>query len=167
MGENRRLRTHTEDARPWLAASDDHFDVIGVDAYRQPYIPFYLTTKEFFEVVRDHLSPRGSVIINVGHPASSDALEKTLTATLRSVFGHVARAPVQDTNTLLMASRAPLSARAVADAQVSPDLRSLASSTAAVVEPPLRGGAVYTDDRAPVEWLVDASILDYAANGGR
>jgi spermidine synthase len=166
MGENRRLRTFAADARPWLAASDDRYDVIGVDAYRQPYIPFYLTTKEFFAVVRDHLSPRGSVIINVGHPEGSDALEKTLAATLRSVFPHVARDPIEPTNTLLMASRVPLSARAVASAPVAPSLRVLASTAAGSVAPPLRGGAVYTDDKAPVEWLVDASILDYAANGG-
>jgi spermidine synthase len=166
MGENRRLRIHTADARPWLAGSSGRYDVIGVDAYRQPYIPFYLTTKEFFAEVRDHLTPRGLVIINVGHPEGSDALEKTLTATLREVFGHVARAPVQDTNTLLMASRAPLSPAAVSAAAVPSPLRGLAASTAAQMAPPLRGGTVYTDDKAPVEWLVDASILEYAADGG-
>jgi hypothetical protein len=26
----------------------------------------------------------------------------------------------------------------------------------------LDGGSVYTDDKAPVEWLVDKSLLDYA-----
>jgi hypothetical protein len=26
----------------------------------------------------------------------------------------------------------------------------------------LEGGSVYTDDKAPVEWLVDKSLLDYA-----
>jgi hypothetical protein len=26
------------------------------------------------------------------------------------------------------------------------------------------GGTVYTDDRAPVEWLIDRSILGYAAS---
>jgi hypothetical protein len=32
------------------------------------------------------------------------------------------------------------------------------------VDPPLNGGEVYTDDRAPVEWLIDKSIVDYAAS---
>jgi hypothetical protein len=32
------------------------------------------------------------------------------------------------------------------------------------VGPRLDGGAVYTDDRAPVEWLIDRSILGYAAD---
>jgi hypothetical protein len=28
---------------------------------------------------------------------------------------------------------------------------------------PLQGGDVYTDDKAPVEWLIDKSIVDYAS----
>ena len=32
--------------------------------------------------------------------------------------------------------------------------------------PPLKGGTVYTDDHAPVEWLIDESIISYAAGGG-
>ena len=31
--------------------------------------------------------------------------------------------------------------------------------------PRLPGGTVYTDDKAPVEWLVDKSIVEYAADG--
>ncbi len=42
---NARMRTFTEDARPFLARSDLRYDAIMVDVYRQPYIPFYLTTK--------------------------------------------------------------------------------------------------------------------------
>ena len=33
------------------------------------------------------------------------------------------------------------------------------------LEGPLEGGTVYTDDKAPVEWLVDKSLLDYASGG--
>ena len=43
-----------------------------------------------------------------------------------------------------------------------------AAATIATVEAPrarpaAAGGEVYTDDRAPVEWLIDRSILGYAA----
>ena len=58
------LHTHTADARPWLYATTRKYDVIMVDAYRQPYIPFYLTTPEFFALVRDRLEPGGLVILN-------------------------------------------------------------------------------------------------------
>ncbi len=75
------------------AARTRRYDVIFVDAYRQPYIPFYLATKEFFELVRDRLAPGGVVIINVGHPEDQDELEKVLTATMGEVFPHVAARP--------------------------------------------------------------------------
>jgi predicted membrane-bound spermidine synthase len=40
--DNLRLEVFHEDARPWLEDSGGGYDVIMVDAYRQPYIPFYL-----------------------------------------------------------------------------------------------------------------------------
>ena len=51
------LREFAEDARPFLRQTDERYDSIFVDAYRQPYIPFYLTTREFFELVRERLNP--------------------------------------------------------------------------------------------------------------
>ena len=36
-----------------------------IDAYRQPYVPFYLATQEFFRLVRDRLAPGGAVALNV------------------------------------------------------------------------------------------------------
>ena len=51
------LRELAEDARPFLRRTDERYDSIFVDAYRQPYIPFYLTTREFFALVRDRLRP--------------------------------------------------------------------------------------------------------------
>jgi predicted membrane-bound spermidine synthase len=43
--DNPRLHLHHDDARPFLRRSDGAYDVISVDAYRQPYIPFYLATR--------------------------------------------------------------------------------------------------------------------------
>ena len=80
------LHLYTADARPWLAASTARYDAIFLDAYRQPYIPFYLLTREFFQNVRAHLRPGGVMIVNVGHVPGSDALERVVTATLRAVF---------------------------------------------------------------------------------
>ena len=51
------LRLHTDDARPYLRKTDERYDFIFLDTYRQPYIPFYLATKEFFELARDRLAP--------------------------------------------------------------------------------------------------------------
>jgi hypothetical protein len=102
--------------------------------------------------------------INVGHPEGSDRLEKVLSATAGAVFAHVARDPMEPTNTILLASDAPLGPGELARAagRLPGDLQPLAVSAATRLRPPLRGGEVYTDDRAPVEWLVDESLVHYA-----
>ncbi len=164
-----RLHTHTADARPWLRRTKERFDLVYVDAYRQPYIPFYLATREFFELVEDRLNPGGAVLVNVGHPEESAELEKVMSATMGAVFRHVARDPAQDVNTQLVASDVPVDAgrlRRAARSLPAP-LRPVAAQTAARLAPALRGGAVWTDDRAPVEWLIDASIVQVAAEGHR
>jgi spermidine synthase len=164
---NPRLHLYHEDARPFLRRIDAAYDVISVDAYRQPYIPFYLATVEFFESVRDHLRRGGVLIVNAGHPEGQDDLEKVLTATIAEVFPHVLRDPIEDTNTLIVASESPLSAARLREAAPSlpAALRGTALAAAARLGPPLDGGEVYTDDKAPVEWLIDKSIVDYAAGG--
>ena len=162
---NPRLHLYHEDARPFLRRIDARYDVISVDAYRQPYIPFYLTTEEFFETVRDRLARGGVLIVNVGHPEGQDELEKVLTATIGEVFPNVMRDPIEDTNTLLVASEAPMSALRLETAvpRLPDALQGTAVAAARRLRPALRGGDVYTDDRAPVEWLIDKSIVDYAS----
>jgi spermidine synthase len=163
---NPNLEVFHEDARPWLEDSEGSYDVIMVDAYRQPYIPFYLATREFFELARDRLAPGGVVIVNAGHPEGNDDLEKVLAATMAEVFPTVLRDPIEDTNTLLIGSEAPGSAQRLAEAvpRLPPDLRVIAARESAKVEQRLPGGDVYTDDVAPVEWLIDRSILGYAGD---
>jgi spermidine synthase len=164
-----RLRTHTADARPFLRRTDERYDAIVVDAYRQPYIPFYLATKEFFTLARERLRPGGVVLINVGHPRRSSRLERVLGATMASVFPTVLRDPSQDTNTMLLGSSGAASARRLAHGVpgLPGQLRAIAQATAARLAPRLPGGRVYTDDVAPVEWLVDTSIVQVAAEGER
>ena len=160
------LHTHTDDARPWLRRSDGDYDVIVVDAYRQPYIPFYLATREFFELVRDRLAPGGVVVVNVGHPDGNDDLEKAISATMADVFPTVIRDPLEDSNTLVLGSEASASRERLigAIATLPDDLGNLAAIEAQRIGPMLTGGPVYTDDKAPVEWLIDRSIIGYAGD---
>ena len=164
---NPNLTTFAEDARPWLRRVDGDYDLILVDAYRQPYIPFYLATKEFFELARNRLAPGGAVIVNAGHPEGNDDLETVLGSTMAEVFGTVIRDPKEDTNTLLLGSDAPASGAKLAAAisDLPPDLHTIAAVEADAIGPRLPGDEVYTDDKAPVEWLIDRSILGYAGEG--
>ncbi len=161
---NPRMEVYSEDARPWLERVEGAYDSIMVDAYRQPYIPFYLATREFFELARDRLAPGGTVIVNVGHPEGSEELERVLGATMAAAFPRVLRDPIESTNTLLVGGGPGLSVVALGRraARLPAPLRPLAREAAASLEPRLEGGEVYTDDRAPVEWLVDSSLLEYA-----
>jgi hypothetical protein len=78
----------------------------------------------------------------------------------------VTRDRVSDGNSLVIASNRPLSGQRIVDAasrnELSPDLDGLGVTVGGRLAPALRGGSVYTDDRAPVEWLTDLSILRYA-----
>jgi len=153
-----RMSLVTADARPFLRTTSARFDAILVDAYRQPYIPFYLTTREFFAEARARLTPTGTVAVNVGHPRGSDDLERVLTATLRSEFGFVLRDPVRPTNTILIAGLQRPRASVAAPSGLARTIQAMRQRLA----PGLSGGAVFTDDRAPVEWLIDGSLARYA-----
>jgi spermidine synthase len=163
--DNPNLRTFDEDARPFLRRATARYDLIGIDAYRQPYIPFYLATREFFALARSRLAPGGAVMVNVGHPQGQDDLEEVLSATMRAAFPHVARFPIAPENTLLIASASDLSPRRLAAARrfLPAPLHPQLAEAVARFGPPLPGGRAYTDDRAPVEWLIDSSIVRYAA----
>jgi len=166
MGSNENLTVHDEDARPWLRRSEGGYDVIMVDAYRQPYIPFYLATREFFELASERLAPGGVVIVNAGHPEGNDDLEKVLSATMAETFSSVLRDPIEPTNTLLIGAMAPASSANLQRAaeEFPPELRAVAQLEVTRIAQRLPGGAVYTDDKAPVEWLIDRSILGYAGD---
>jgi spermidine synthase len=166
LGSNPNLTVHNEDARPWLRRADSGYQLIVVDSYRQPYVPFYLATREFFDLVSERLAPGGVVVVNVGHPEGNDDLETVISRTMSAVFPNVLRDPFDDSNTLLVAGEGAASAGRLRAAIKRPPsgLRQLAEAEATRVGPRLPGGSVYTDDRAPVEWLVDRSILGYAAD---
>src|SRR5215217_5076912 len=157
------------DGRYALRTSDAAFDLIGVDAYRQPYIPFQLTSREFFQDVSAHLRPGGVTVVNAGRTRTDFRLVDALGATMRDVFPYVVAIDVDRyTNTILVGSLSPLSADALIEnverrPETSP-LRvvagwSLGSGNIRAIEP---GGAVFTDDRAPVERVIDQMIFDAA-----
>ena len=119
------LRLIADDARPFLRRTSRRYEAIFVDAYRQPYIPFYLTTVEFFRLARSRLAPGGLVIVNAGHPEGSDELERVLAAGVARAMPHVSRHPITTFNTLLVAGHTPPSGERVraAAARVAAELR--------------------------------------------
>ena len=87
---------------------------------------------------------------------------------MASVFPTVLRDPSQRVNTLLLGTNGSASAQRLRGnaATLPAELQPLALEAAGRVAPRLRGGRVYTDDVAPVEWLIDSSIVQFAAGDG-
>jgi hypothetical protein len=77
------------------------------------------------------------------------------------------RDPLEPTNTLLVGAEGPVTRDNLiaASSRLHSELRPIALQTAERLEDGLTGGDVYTDDKAPVEWLIDKSIVEYAAGG--
>jgi hypothetical protein len=84
---------------------------------------------------------------------------------MSEAFPTVLRDPIEPTNTLLVGSEAPASAARLRDTipELPRELQPVAVEQMMRIGPRLDGGEVYTDDRAPVEWLIDRSILGYAS----
>jgi spermidine synthase len=166
LRDNPRLTVHDADARPFLRRTDTKYDLIVVDAYHQPYVPFYLATREFFRLVRRHLAPGGIVALNVATVPDDRSLEKNLAGTLATEFESVHVWPVLRFNHLVIGFTN----------RTQRGLRSYDARIEALVELLVDGGLSppvvplahpWTDDRAPVEWVTDRMILSYAAEGGR
>jgi len=168
LGDNPRLHVITADGRPYLAGTDKRYDIIAIDAYHQPYIPFYLATQEFFRLVRDHLTPGGVVAANVAAVPGDERLSDALGSTMLSEFPSVWRWRALHFNQLVLAFRRPLT-EAELDrrvAGISPAAASLAPAFRARLSPMSQTQDPLTDDRAPVEWLTDKMILGYVVHGG-
>lgn len=159
------LTVTTADARPFLAhAGDRVWDMIVVDTYRQPYIPFYLTTQEFFTAVRDRLAPGGILAINVSRTPEDTRIEDHLARTLHEVFGYVGRYPTGAYNDVLVAAAVAPSATGAGRIEVDADIAGIVRSFADGLRPVPLDQALrpLTDDRAPVEWMTDLMIFGQA-----
>jgi spermidine synthase len=169
MAENPRLTVHDADARPFLRSTDERYDLIVVDAYRQPYVPFYLATREFFRLVRDHLRPGGVVALNVAAVPDDKRLVEAVGGTLAADFQQVLEWPALRFNTIVVGLTRPLSAKQLRGrlALGPPELASLRALLARDARPVAVASRPWTDDRAPVEWLTDRMIVSYAAEGGK
>jgi predicted membrane-bound spermidine synthase len=158
-----------QDGRYFLTNSPKKYDVIAIDAYRPPYIPFQLTTREFFAQCKDHLTDNGVVAINVGRTVTDWSLVQVLASTLKSEFPNVYTVdlaqPGQDLiNVLVVATKQPTSVgNMAANAQLltNPILQQVAAASIPRAAEFTNPTMVFTDDKAPVEQVVHGLILSF------
>jgi predicted membrane-bound spermidine synthase len=161
------LHVSIQDGRTFMATTHEKYDLVAIDAFEQPYIPFQLTTREFFTQIRDHLSSTGVVALNTGHTTHDYRLVQAFVNTMSQVFPSVYVFNVPDTfNTEVMATMQPTSIATLRAnlARFAPEstMGQVASEVLPVVaQGHPDGGIVFTDDRAPIEQITDQLLLNY------
>jgi spermidine synthase len=166
------LESIAQDGRYSLNQLDESFDVIAIDAYRPPYIPWHLTTVEFFTEVRAHLTDEGVVAINVGRTTEDRRLVDALSNILMKVYPSVYAIDVpRSFNTILFATKQSTSAENLSEnlanlpADANTLLRDVLSESLNSLVPVNPSDVVFTDDRAAVETLVDSLVLNFLFSG--
>lgn len=168
------LNVIVQDGRWALARSDRRYSVIGVDAYRLPYIPWNLTTREFFEEARAHLTKDGVLVINVGRTFDDRRLIEAMVGTLQAVFPSVHVVDVEGTfNSILYATVQPSTPENLAvnlaymDENTPALLREAAQRALDNLQPTPASSVVFTDDVAPVEQLTNSIVLRFILSGSQ
>ena len=162
----------TYDGRAYLAAIEDKYDVIMVDAYQDITIPFQMSSVEFFSMVKEHLAPGGVMVVNMNMYSEEDGGDATINTylgdTIASVFDNVVTVKVPGTtNRELFATDSSdflnrLSSNAAMEENET--LRTMMQKVIDSNVPYVSTGHTMTDDKAPVELLgmrqIDLIIKD-------
>lgn len=163
------LDVYVVDARWGLNHSQVEYDIISIDAYRPPYIPWHLTTREFFEETYEKLSPSGALVINVARILDDRRLVDALYTTIEAVYPSVYIMDIPNTlNSIIFATRQSTQQDnliknyiALSEENESSSLLLTSLETAILNLQPLpQKTTLFTDDHSPVEWITNAMILD-------
>jgi spermidine synthase len=160
------LNVIVQDGRYYLQTTAQKYDIIGMDAYQQPYIPFQLTTTEFFQEVRSHLTPTGAVVINIGRTSSDFRLVNAMAQNMKTIFPNVYMIDSERfSNTLVIGTNAPTS---LGNFQTNTRLLTnltlqnvaYASLYSGHMREEKQAHVYFTDDRAPIEQMIDMVIFN-------
>ncbi len=168
------LIVHIGDGRWNLSQSLYKYDIIAVDAYRPPYIPPHMTTVEFYQICFDHLTDTGVLAINVGSVPGDRRLINGLATTMATIFPSIHIMDIPGTlNTMIFATKQPTTANNFATnlylfsqrTDIHPLLLTAMQTTFANMKPGYETTQVFTDDRAPIEWIVNDMVIRFALSG--
>ena len=164
-----KVNIFVEDARWGITHNENLYDAISIDAYTPPYIPWHMTTREFFAQVAAHLTSDGVMVINVARIFEDRELLNTLHATIASVFTDTYIVDLPGTlNSMIFATKAPTNPENLLDNYIrlsagvgTPQLLlSTIETTYLNLQPQPESGLILTDDKAPIEWITNAMIIN-------
>lgn len=168
------LNVIIQDGRWGLNSSGKKYDVISVDAYRPPYIPWHMTTVEFFQIVYDHLTPNGVLVINIGRAPDDRRLVNSLYATISQVFPTLYISDLSGSfNTILYATASTTDLQNLRENYLAltretgtPEyLLRVISDTYDGLQPAPESALVFSDDFAPVEKITNSMIYKFLISG--
>lgn len=154
----------TYDGRAFLNAIDEKYDVIMVDAYQDITIPFQMSSIEFFELVEEHLTDDGVMVVNMNMRGTKEGnINQYLADTISNVFSTVYTADVSgSTNRELFASNNKDMIALFQTNLASEDneeLKNMMLKVFSELEEYVPGNYLMTDDKAPVE-LLGMQVID-------
>jgi spermidine synthase len=169
------LNVFIGDGRWNLEQSPHKYDIIAVDAYRPPYIPPHMTTQEFFQIAADHLSDEGVLTLNSASVPGDRRLIDGLATTMATIFPSIYTVDIPGSlNTMIFATKqettpADFATNLVAlsqDPGVHPLLIASMQTTFANLKTGYEPTTVFTDDHAPIEWIVNDMVIRFILGGG-
>lgn len=154
----------TYDGRAYLSAIDKKFDVIMVDAYQDITIPFQMSSQEFFNIVKEHLTDDGVMVVNMNMKGHREGdINEHLADTISSVFDNVYTVDVDYyTNRELFASSGD---KMISNLEknigmvTDEEFRDSLENTSENLVSYEAGNYIMTDDKAPVE-LLGMKVID-------
>lgn len=155
----------TYDGRAYLQGIDQKYDVIMVDAYQDITIPFQMSSVEFFEQVKTHLTEDGVMVVNMNmHTDGEGNINDYLTDTICSVFEKAYTVDVAgSTNRELFAFSEEHALDNLKNTSVDHDLQSQLQKVSDNLIACEGGDYILTDDKAPVE-VLGMEVIDSLIN---
>lgn len=152
------VQVTTYDGRAFLNVDDNRYDVIMVDAYQDITIPFQMSSVEFFDLVKNHLTEDGVMVVNMNMRGTKEGnINQYLSDTIANVFGEVYTIDVKRaTNRMLFASDNKDMMAEFTDnlaLENNDELTGMMSMVMDNLIPYNAGEYLMTDDKAPVELL--------------
>ncbi len=163
------------DGRLNLERSEQKYDIIAVDAYRPPYIPPHMTTQEFFEICASHLTDNGVLTINSASVPGDRRLINGLATTMATIFPSIYTVDIPGSlNTMIFATKQKTMPENFAmnllalssDPTVNPLLITTMQVTFGNLKTDYETTTVFTDDHAPIEWIVNDMVIRFILDGG-
>ncbi|NTV40797.1 MAG: fused MFS/spermidine synthase [Candidatus Moranbacteria bacterium] len=165
--EDTQTTIFNSDGRMFLKNNSKKYDLMVVDAYSHEfYIPWTLTTKEFWESAKRSLSENGIIAINVNSETPDSQLLKSISNTMASVFPNTYVTPINNggINYVLTAAKTPIDFENATKLTENQQLKNLSLAYGKNLTKQVafnENEMILTDDKAPVDFMTDHMVLDY------